>query len=172
MSKNRRTGNCMHKIMNVRHLLPLFVVLLAALLTACVPVADTAADTNAGAESQGESTANALADLPKNDTGYVDITVAQLAAVMPQKDFTLVNVHVPFAGDLPNTDLSIPFDDIQQLESALPDKEAPIVLYCRSGNMSTQTAQWLVDLGYTNLYELDGGMNVWQSAGNKLLLNQ
>lgn len=157
-------------VVNASRFTWLFILLSVSLLAACVPIAPV--DPEVNSKPQNESSSVGLADLSKNEVGYVDITVDQLVNGMSQKDFTLVNVHVPFAGNIPDTDLSIPFDDIQQLENALPEKTSPIVLYCRSGNMSTQTAQMLVDLGYTNLYELDGGMNAWQSAGHELLLNR
>jgi rhodanese-related sulfurtransferase len=50
-----------------------------------------------------------------------------------------------------------------------PDKNAKVVIYCRSGNMSTQAAGELVQAGYTNIWELGGGMIAWKDAGLPLI---
>lgn len=97
---------------------------------------------------------------------YKDLSVVELNTLMENKDFTLINVHIPFEGNLPKTDLSIPYDTIgQNLDKLLDDKAAKIVLYCRSDRMSTIAAAELVKLGYTNIWNLDGGMVAWEQAG-------
>ena len=98
--------------------------------------------------------------------GYTKISASELQAMLAQKDFTFINVHIPFEGDIPGTDLSIPYDQIEQQLAQLPaDREARIVLYCRSGRMSTIAAENLVELDFTNVFELEGGMLEWEKAG-------
>jgi len=97
---------------------------------------------------------------------YTDITPQELNTMLENKDFLLVNTHIPFEGDLPKTDLSIPYNEIEENLRLLPtDKDAKIVLYCRSDRMSREAADELSQLGYTNLYNLDGGFIAWQEAG-------
>jgi phage shock protein E len=45
----------------------------------------------------------------------------------------------------------------------LPDKNATILIYCRSGNRSAQAAAKLVKLGYTHIYDF-GGIIDWPYA--------
>ena len=97
---------------------------------------------------------------------YRNVSADEVNTMLKNKDFVLVNVHIPFAGNIAGTDLSIPYDQIEQNLSQLPpNKNAKIVLYCRIGRMSAIAAQTLVKLGYTNIWNLDGGMDGWEQAG-------
>ena len=101
---------------------------------------------------------------------YTDVSAVGLAAMLEDKDFPLINVHIPYEGEIEGTDLFIPFDEIgQNLDSLPSDKDARIVLYCRSGSMSATAARELVALGYTDVWNLDGGMIAWKQAGYPLL---
>jgi rhodanese-related sulfurtransferase len=97
---------------------------------------------------------------------YKNVTPKELNSMLKDKDFVFINVHIPFAGNIAGTDLSIPYDQIEQNLSQLPaDKNAKIVLYCRSGHMSQIAAEKLVALGYTNIWNLKGGMIDWEKEG-------
>lgn len=45
------------------------------------------------------------------------------------------------------------------------DRDATYLVYCRSGNRSAQATQLMENLGFTDVYELDGGILTWANAG-------
>lgn len=94
----------------------------------------------------------------------------EFAAVIAEPDRVTINVHVPYEGDIPGTDLSIPFDQIGQPAAMLPAaRDTALAIYCRSGPMSARTAADLAALGYTDVVELRGGMKAWQDSGRALI---
>ncbi|MBI4507771.1 MAG: rhodanese-like domain-containing protein [Chloroflexi bacterium] len=101
---------------------------------------------------------------------YRDLSAAELKTFLERKDFVLVDTHVPNEGRLAETDLRIPYDQIErQLGLLPPAKDARIVLYCMSGRMSQIAAERLVAQGYTRVWNLERGMIGWRAAGYELL---
>jgi len=105
-------------------------------------------------------------DAESADKGYKMISVDDLESVMNEEEITLINVHIPLEGNISETDLAIPFDEVDDYLDQLPqDKDEKIVIYCRSGGMGDTASETLVKLGYTNVWNLDGGYNTWKAVG-------
>ncbi len=78
-------------------------------------------------------------------------------------EYTLVDVRTQEEYDEGHIEgaLLLPLDQLETLsEEQLTDKEAAILVYCRSGNRSAQASEILVDLGYQNVYDF-GGIVDW-----------
>lgn len=102
---------------------------------------------------------------------YWDISPVQLADILKSKDFIFINTHIPYEGEIEQTDAFIPFEENepQHVGDYPEDKTAKIVLYCRSGRMSSIIAKELVKAGFSNVWNLDGGMIAWEKAGYELI---
>lgn len=81
---------------------------------------------------------------------------------------TVLNVHVPDAGAIEGTDLFIALDDLEP--ALLPsDRTTPLTVYCKSGTRSVIAVARLAELGYTDIVELDGGLDAWVASGRTLV---
>ena len=142
----------------------LLIVLAAALVQAC-----QASPSVTTRPSEGASNVEAASTSGPEVRPVGLLTPSQLADILGQKDFFFVNTHVPYEGEIDPTDALIPFDQIEQEIGQFPaDKGAKIIVYCRSGRMSAIAADTLARLGYTNVWDLDGGMVAWERAGFSL----
>ena len=53
----------------------------------------------------------------------------------------------------------------RDIETAIPNKQAPIVLYCGGGYRSVLAADSLRQMGYSDVISMDGGIKAWRAAG-------
>ena len=56
-------------------------------------------------------------------------------------------------------------------EIATLDKNAPYAVYCRSGNRSGQAVKVMKDAGFSNVFNMNGGVIEWANAGLPLVRN-
>lgn len=93
--------------------------------------------------------------------------------VAPKKEkteegLTLIDVRQPqerVSGSIPGA-RQIPIDLIlQTVPSEIPDPNAPVVVFCRSGMYGGMAQGALRKLGYTNVANIVGGFEAWKRAG-------
>lgn len=141
-----------------------FVLVVAAYLAFGVPGMDHGSTASPSEES-------AMRNMPGMTTKTKASTLLAPAAfaARARAGAFLVNVHVPYDGEIEGTSAFIPFDRIAG-DAGLPaNKSADILLYCRSGRMSATAAASLATAGYTRVKELDGGLDAWKAAGREVV---
>ena len=107
-----------------------------------------------------------FAQSPANAEGYQKITPQQAKARMAESGVIVLDVRMQQeydAGHIANSVL-LPLPLIEAgdaaVAKALPDKDAEILVYCRSGRRSAIAANALINMGYTNVLDF-GGINDW-----------
>ena len=107
-----------------------------------------------------------FAQSPANAEGYQKITPQQAKARMAEPGVIVLDVRMQQeydAGHIANAVL-LPLPLIEAgdaaVAKALPDKDAEILVYCRSGRRSAIAANALINMGYTNVLDF-GGINDW-----------
>ena len=79
-----------------------------------------------------------------------------------KKDFQLIDVREPFEYEMSNlSGENIPLSGVL-IEAEKISKDKPVIMQCRSGARSAAAVNQLEQkLGYTNLYNLKGGILAW-----------
>ena len=89
-----------------------------------------------------------------------------------QKDVQLIDVRTPEefeSGHLENA-VNINIKDAE-FESKIGayDRSKPIYVYCKKGGRSASAANKLKDMGFIEIYDLEGGITNWQDKGKKVV---
>ena len=100
----------------------------------------------------------------EGELGYEQITAEEAKAIMDtETDYIIIDARTEeeFAtGHIEGAILIPEYEIADRAEAELPDKDALILVYCRSGRRSKIASQLLVMLGYTNVKEF-GGIIDW-----------
>lgn len=129
-----------------------------------------------GAEGRVQQAAGAVATVENHSAPgqepYARLDPAAFEERMKNEQAMVINVHVPYEGELAGTDAFIPYDKIRDDPRLPHDKGTELLLYCRSGRMSEEAGMDLHEAGYTNIAHLEGGMKAWEASGRRLIYNQ
>ncbi len=96
------------------------------------------------------------------------VDAATAADLLAEGDGVLLDIRTPeeFAAGKIAGSQNIDFyaaDFAAQLDRL--DKDATYFVYCRSGNRSSLSMNTFADLGFSSVYEIDGGILNWNAAG-------
>jgi len=102
------------------------------------------------------------------------VTPEEMQTILELDDVQLVDVRTPeeykegYIKNSQNIDYQSPTfdDDIKKL-----DKSKPVILYCKSGNRSAKCAKKLIEAGFEQVYELEGGITEWKYKGLDVIIN-
>lgn len=101
---------------------------------------------------------------PKDTPVYRKITAKEAKKIIDENaDAVLLDVRTDEEYKEKRIDGSvlIPDNEIaERAEAELPDKDAVILIYCRSGRRSKAASDVLIDMGYTQVYDF-GGIIDW-----------
>ena len=116
-------------------------------------------------KSYEEMVSEAKAGTEQTDVGAVH------DALSSEEDVTVLDVrepdewekgHIPGATNVPRGLLEL------QSATALPDKDARIVVHCAFGGRGSLAAKTLGEMGYTNVANMEGGLTAWREAGHEV----
>lgn len=116
----------------------------------------------AGCQAQNASTGVVNMDVGVEDfaTALSNSNEALLLDVRTDKEF--MEGHLMGA-----TQLDFFRDDFKEEVEKL-DRSRPVFVYCRSGNRSGKAAKLMKELGFAEVYNLEGGFGAWSSAGKAI----
>jgi len=97
---------------------------------------------------------------------YIDIPVSEAKIKVDSGEYFILDVrtreeydagHIAGSVLIPNEVLLNRLDEVP--------RDKPILVYCRSGRRGAISSQDLIDNGFSEVYNMEGGINEWQNAG-------
>jgi rhodanese-related sulfurtransferase len=104
----------------------------------------------------------------------MDLSVSEFSSKVTEAGVITLDVRTPGEFNEGHIEgaLSVDFQSGNfENEIASLDKSKTYAVYCRSGNRSGQAVKVMSDAGFTDLYNLGGGVIDWASAGLPLVNN-
>ena len=139
----------------------------AAALSSCAPAegngqSHTGVTASTGSASSEEETAVPAESAPQED-GYSKITAEEAKNMMDSQTVIILDVRTQeeFDSGYIKDAVRLEMADFEsQAATVLPDKDAVILVYCRTGNRSATASRMLIAMGYTKVFDF-GGIYEW-----------
>ncbi len=99
--------------------------------------------------------------------GLKNIKVSETEAIINQDNVVILDVRTPNEYSEGHVENSVNIDyygDNFKEELEKLDKSKTYVVYCHSGKRSAGAADVMIGLGYTNVYNILGGIAAWENA--------
>ena len=138
------------------------VLSLAVLLLLATALAATGCSTDEAASPSGTGA-------PAEAAGYATVDVRTADDALSSNDAAqIVDVREPeewAETGVPQGAVLIPLAEVESRAPAELDAGSPVYVICRSGNRSRTASDVLIGLGFTEVYNVDGGVTAWLDAG-------
>jgi rhodanese-related sulfurtransferase len=109
-----------------------------------------------------------------SSSSAIDLSVTEFSAKVAEAGVITLDVRTPgeFAEGYIEGARLVDFQSGNfENEIAVLDKNATYAVYCRSGNRSGQAVKVMQDVGFTNVFNMNGGVIDWANAGLPLVNN-
>ena len=141
---------------------PTRVLSLAVLLLLATVLAATGCSTD-------EAASPSATGAPAETAGYATVDVqTAYDALSSNAAAQIVDVREPeewAETGVPQGAVLIPLAEVESRAPSELDTGSPVYVICRSGNRSRTASEILVGLGFTEVYNVDGGVTAWLDAG-------
>ncbi len=132
-----------------------------------IPVALTAILACGGENSSNHQPENNT-EVQAEQVSVKNVDAQEFKSLIEQGNGIILDVRTPqetAQGVIPGaTTIDFYAPDFQEQLKKL-DKSKPVYVYCKSGGRSSNAAQMLKDLGFKEIYNLNGGITAWQANG-------
>ena len=144
--------------MRARYFLPTLAVVILLLALAAAGCSSQETGSSAGTETAGADGSSWVT---------VDVQTAS-EALSSNGEAQIVDVREPeewAETGVPQGAVLIPLGDLESRAAAELAADGPVYVICRSGNRSQTGSDILVGLGFSEVYNVDGGITAWLAAG-------
>lgn len=136
--------------------------------TTAITLLVTVALAGCGGGDASEPVAMAEGQAAPTPVAFGLVSAPTAADLADDDDVVVIDVRTPEEYDAGHVDDAALIDfyaDTFADEIAALDRDANYLIYCRSGNRSGQAHELMAELGFENVYDLDGGVIAWAEAG-------
>ena len=113
-----------------------------------------------------------LAGCSSNNEATKKVDPVEFSEVIAQPGVIILDVRTPEefnAGHIPNAiNINVADSNFSSEVSKL-DKNATVAVYCRSANRSAVATNEMAELGFTDMYDMQGGIIDWEAAGGPVV---